>query len=72
MDLLSLLKFSKRLEHHAIERPDRPEDAVAYDETFIHDLYSTNHLEITDTFYGSWCGRSDFLSFQDLIVAKCM
>lgn len=68
----SVLKFSNRLDHHAIERTDCPESAVAYNETFIRDLYSMNHLEITDVFYGSWCGRSDFLSFQDLIVARAV
>jgi SAM-dependent methyltransferase len=48
-----------------------PETAVAYNEDFIKNLYETNNLSIKiPVHFGSWCGRKDFLSYQDIIVAK--
>jgi len=50
---------------------ERPESAVAYDEGFISGLFAKNGLEIKyPVHYGSWCGRRDFLSCQDIIVAS--
>lgn len=46
------------------------EDGVAYDEKIIKNLYSDNHLRIEKIYYGYWCGRKDFLSFQDMIIAN--
>jgi SAM-dependent methyltransferase len=49
---------------------DRPELAVGYDESFVKDLLNRHGLEIaTPIHYGSWCGRNDYLAFQDLVVA---
>ena len=49
---------------------DMPEIAVGYDESFVVDLFNRYRLEITpQIYYGSWSGRSDYLSFQDLVVA---
>lgn len=48
-----------------------PEDAVCYDEAFVLDLYEKYGLTIKKSFYyGSWCGRSNFLSYQDIIIAS--
>ena len=47
-----------------------PEAAVAYPEGFIRHLYSRHALSIADPIrYGSWPGRKDFLSYQDLVIA---
>ncbi len=47
-----------------------PEAAIAYDESIIHRLYRENGLSIRyPVRYGSWCGRGEFLSYQDLIIA---
>lgn len=47
-----------------------PEYCVAYDETFILDLYERHGLSIIPpVHYGLWCGRKDFTSYQDIIVA---
>jgi ubiquinone/menaquinone biosynthesis C-methylase UbiE len=46
------------------------EAAIAYDEAFIRRLYSDCGLTLTEPIhYGSWCGRTNFLAFQDFIVA---
>ena len=47
-----------------------PESGVAYDEKFIRGLYEKFRLTIADPIhFGSWCGRENFLSYQDIIVA---
>lgn len=46
------------------------EEAVAYDESFIRSLYEKNMLIVREPIrYGAWCGRTDFLSGQDIILA---
>ncbi len=47
-----------------------PEMATGYEEDFVRSLYDKYNLEIKHPIqYGSWCGRTDFLSYQDLILA---
>jgi SAM-dependent methyltransferase len=51
-------------------RGSAPESVVGFDEDFVLSLYERYHLEIKPPIlYGSWCGRDDFLSYQDLIIA---
>ncbi len=48
-----------------------PETAVAYDEDFILNLYRRCGLTIRPPIhYGSWCGRSSYLNYQDIVVAE--
>jgi SAM-dependent methyltransferase len=47
----------------------RPEDATAFDEAFIRQIYAEVGLQIQAIHYGSWSGRSEHLSFQDLVLA---
>ncbi|HEX8458434.1 MAG TPA: class I SAM-dependent methyltransferase [Pyrinomonadaceae bacterium] len=46
-----------------------PEEAIAFDETWVRDLYARMGLQIARIDYGSWCGRKEFLSYQDLVLA---
>lgn len=47
-----------------------PESAVAYDEKFVRTLYSKTALRIQDPIhYGAWCGRKNYLSYQDIVLA---
>jgi len=49
---------------------DVAEDAVAYDETFIRQLYQNCGLKLVEPIhYGSWCGSHHSLIFQDFVVA---
>lgn len=66
----SAFNFPHRFESHAIEDAHQPEAAVAYDESFVLQLYAEAGLEVTAVYPGSWSGREDHLSFQDLLVAK--
>jgi SAM-dependent methyltransferase len=48
-----------------------PESAVAYDEETVRKVVQKSGLAIVEPIhYGSWCGRNDFVSYQDLIVAE--
>jgi len=46
-----------------------PEEAIAFDERWVTNLYAEAGLEIVRLDYGSWCGRRDHLSYQDLVLA---
>jgi SAM-dependent methyltransferase len=49
---------------------EKPEIAIGFDEAYIADLYRQFALEIRrPIYYGSWSGRTKFLSYQDQIVA---
>lgn len=48
----------------------QPEWAVAYDETFVRDLFADTQLAIDAFVPGTWCGRSDGRSFQDILVGR--
>ena len=48
-----------------------PEAAIAYDEGVVRKLFDQNRLAIKQPiYYGSWCHRDKFFTFQDLIVAE--
>lgn len=56
----------------AISR-EMPEDAIGFNEEFVTDLYRRCRLEIhRPVYYGSWCGRENYLSYQDLVLATKM
>ena len=46
-----------------------PELAVGYDEQWIRALYADVGLTTERVDYGSWCGRPEYLSYQDLVLA---
>jgi SAM-dependent methyltransferase len=46
-----------------------PEEAIAFDEGWIRDLYRKVGLKVIRLDYGSWCARENYLSYQDLILA---
>jgi hypothetical protein len=47
-----------------------PEAVMGYGEDFVRALYDKYKLEIKEpVHYVAWCGREEFLSYQDLILA---
>ena len=47
-----------------------PEAAIAYPEAFVRDLYGECGLEVREPLlYGTWCGRTDGMSGQDIVIA---
>lgn len=48
-----------------------PEEAIAYEEETVKKLFGKNRLAINQPiYYGSWCKRQKFFTYQDLIVAE--
>jgi SAM-dependent methyltransferase len=48
-----------------------PERAVAYDEAFVRRLYVRHGMTILEPIrYGSWSGRTKYLTGQDVVVAE--
>ncbi len=49
---------------------EKPELAIGFDEDYLVRLYERFGLEIRRPIhYGSWCGRREYLSYQDQILA---
>ena len=52
-----------------IGNPDVAEGAVAYEERDVLAMCGSQGLELrTPIHYGSWCGRDEHLSYQDLVI----
>ena len=63
--------FRFELDGCRVRNKEVPERAVAYQEEDIRGLYGKLHLEIVKPIrYGSWCGRPEYLSYQDIVVAR--
>ena len=58
------LAFLDPDDHVSVLDADLPEEAVAYDEGWVRE-----RLTVGEVRYGSWCGRDEFSSFQDIVLA---
>jgi SAM-dependent methyltransferase len=63
---LTFLDVDERL---AILDESLPEEAVAYDDEWVFETLRGNGLELIGLHPGSWSGREEFVSFQDIVVA---
>ena len=69
-DKVSPLTFAHEVGGSRVEMKATPEYCVAYEETRIRQLYEKFGFAVQEPVYcGSWCGRKDWLSYQDLVVA---
>jgi ubiquinone/menaquinone biosynthesis C-methylase UbiE len=70
-DKKSTLEFKYDISHVARSINEAtPESAIAFDEEFVVKLYQERRMIINQPIrYGSWCGRKEFLSYQDILVA---
>lgn len=67
---LSAEDFKYEFDEYRTTDKDTPEAVIAYDEKFIRGLYERSKLSLVEPIrYGSWCGREDFLSYQDITIA---
>lgn len=48
---------------------ETPELAIAFDESWVKELYQKIGFKVTCVEYGSWCARPEYMSYQDLILA---
>jgi SAM-dependent methyltransferase len=65
----SSLDFKYPLDGCWTKDEDVPETAVAFDEEYIRKLYHDLGFTVETVRHGSWCGRQEYLSYQDIIVA---
>jgi SAM-dependent methyltransferase len=65
----STIDFKYVFDKYRVISSEMPEEAIAFDESWIKDLYGKMGLQILRLDYGSWCGRKNYLSYQDLILA---
>lgn len=49
-----------------------PERAIAFHERDMRELHERNGLPLESVHYGSWCGREDYTSFQDITVSSTL
>lgn len=50
-----------------------PENAIAFNESDIRALYARHGMKVLEPIrYGSWSGRSSYLSYQDIVIAEKM
>lgn len=47
-----------------------PESAIAYDELTMKEKMERNGFSIQSIHYGNWSGRSDYLSYQDMVILR--
>lgn len=63
-------RFPYRFDRWATADKNTPEAAIAYDEAFVINAHDRVGLEVKEPLrYGSWCGRNDYLSYQDMVLA---
>ncbi len=68
----SVINFRYPLENCFTSVPERPEDALAFDEGYVRDSYRRTGLRIEGIYYGRWSGREKWLpgQGQDIVVAS--
>jgi SAM-dependent methyltransferase len=54
---------------YRVQQADRPEAAVCYDEDYVLNMFEQQQLTV-QVKPGAWSGRTQFLSGQDLIIAR--
>lgn len=68
-DNRGVLNFAHRGKGYRTINKSRPEEAVAYDEKFVRNLFEKYGFRVGEPiYYGSWCGREHFLSLQDIAI----
>ncbi len=63
------LVFADAQEPVALLDEELPDEAVAYADEWIFERLREHGLTLTGLHPGSWCGREEFMSFQDVLVA---
>jgi len=66
----STFTFAFEYQDCRVDNAAVPEAAVAYDEQKIKNLFNKYDFGIDSFNYGSWSGRKEYLSFQDIVVIR--
>jgi SAM-dependent methyltransferase len=66
----SSIDFQSALPGCRVQKADEPENAVAYEQDGIFELYEKSNLVISEpVHYGTWSGFEAGMSYQDIILA---
>ena len=64
------VRFRNIQQHYRTAYAELEECIVCYDEQFVFSAHEGAHLRIVEPVrYGSWCGRGDYVSYQDIIIS---
>lgn len=63
-------RFWHRRGRLMIRRRGDAEGAVAYPEDVVRTVLHKSGLELQQILFGSWCGREDTVSYQDIVIAR--
>lgn len=64
-------KFSQEFAGCRVIDQHIPEASIAYEETYIRQIYEKNGLQVSEPiYYGAWAKRKEFLSSQDIVLCK--
>jgi len=67
----SSIRFTFPVEQGKAEDAERPEDAVAFNESFVREAHRKAGLPIIEpVHFGAWCARKTDVGFQDIVVAQ--
>jgi len=73
LQLIAAGKNKQPLEHRygdcLVENAGIPELAIAHPEPWVRQRYDGIGFDVKRIGYGSWSGRGDFMSYQDLVLA---
>jgi len=69
-DGYSTLNFAYTLEDCYTIDPNVPEYAIAFQEPLLLKWISEQGFRLKSKFYGSWCGRTQFTSYQDILILE--
>lgn len=68
---LSTLDFKHATDGCRTVNASVPEEAVAYPQEYVRDLYRKNNLDDNShVYYGQWCGRTEYVSYQDIWIGR--
>lgn len=65
----STIAFKLKDDFYHLYDPSSPETIIAYNEEHVRKIHKDAHLPVDLLRYGSWCGRTDYLSYQDIVVS---
>jgi len=66
----SALQLVHPYQNHFVKDADVPEETIGYREPILLDIIDKCNFEVVRVEYGSWCGRAQHLSFQDIVILK--
>jgi len=66
----STIDISHPLGDGKVSSLDKPDLQWGFEEGLFEDWLEAQSLSVLDTKYGSWCGRADFVSYQDLLIVQ--